>query len=145
MRLRYFFYKRLILNEIKLDKIFYISLFFRIFASSNNNKQKNNMAEYKVMYKSGDEFKELSYRFDRFRKAFQFINNDSSKGYTEYFVALALARDSNRTRFSTLRHPSVIVKIQGRKECRYYKIVDVNAEMLYDNIRNIQESEEAEE
>lgn len=97
------------------------------------------------MYKSGDEFKEFSVRFERFRKAFQFINNGSSNGYTEYFADLAQIRDSNRTRFSKLRHPSVLVKIQGRKECRYYSIVDVQAEVWYDYLRSIQESEEAEE
>lgn len=103
------------------------------------------MAEYKVMYKSGNEFKEFSFRFERFRKAFQFINNGSSTGYTQYFADLAQIRDSNKTRFSTLRHPSVLVKIQGKRKCIYYSIVDVQAEGWYDHLRSLQESEEAEE
>lgn len=97
------------------------------------------------MYKSGDEFKEFNYRFDRFRTAYQFINNGSSNGYTKYFAALVQIRDSNRTRFSTLRHPSVLVKIQGRRGVSCYSIVDVQAEGWYNYLRSIQESEEAEE
>lgn len=100
------------------------------------------MAEYKVMYKSGDEFKEFNHHFDRFRTAYQFINNGSSNGYTKYFADLAKIRDSNRTRFSNPRHPSVIVKIQGRRGFSYYSIVDVQAEGWYDFLRSIQESEE---
>lgn len=115
------------------------------FAKSNKQKKTNNMAEYKVMYKSGDELKEFNYRFERFRKAFQFINNGSSNGYTKYFAELAQLRGSNKTRFSRLQHPSVLVKIQGMRCVRHYYIVDVEAELRYYDLRNLQESEEAEE
>lgn len=101
------------------------------------------MAEYKILYKSGDELKELSVRFERFRKAFQFINNGSSNGYTKHFAELAQLRDSNKTRFSRLRHPSVLVKIQCMRGVRHYYIVDVEAEGWYDYLRRLQESEEA--
>lgn len=103
------------------------------------------MAEYKILNKSGGETKELSVRFDRFRKAFQFINNGSSNGYTQHFADLAQIRGGNKTRFSKLRHPSVLVKIQGMTAVRHFYIVDVEAEVLYDYLRNLQESEEAEE
>lgn len=115
------------------------------FCKVKQTKKTNNMAEYKVMYKSGDELKEFNYRFERFRKAFQFINNGSSTGYTQYFADLAEIRDSNKTRFSKLRHPSVLVKIQGMKGVRHFYIVDIQAEGWYDYLRNLQESEEAEE
>lgn len=133
----------LYINDIKL-RFFFVELpESLIFATSKKNTKTNNMAEYKVLYKSGDELKEFDYRFDRFRKAYQFINNGSSNGYTKYFADLVEIRYGNHTRFSKLRHPSVLVKIQGRRRVSYYSIVDVSAECWYEYLRSIQESEEA--